>query len=143
MVRPNFLASSILAVASALRSDGASASLCFGTDKEPIQDGQCQIYAVQFLDDDGDPWAVRIPVHQTLPTSSIARIVHDEMALMKKLNNAGFLWSPKLIGGDTGFDNPVGHPYLVMTWVHGDALEWTPTVSIERRSKVLRQLVQI
>lgn len=65
------------------------------------------------------------------------------MVLMKKLNNAGFLWSPKLIGGDTGFDNPVGHPYLVMTWVHGDALEWTSTVLIERRNKVLRQLVQI
>ena len=149
MARPTVSSSSILAVASALRSDGTSASLCFGTDKAPIQDGQCQIYAVRFSGDDGggdggDAWAVRIPVYESLPPASITSIVQDEVDVMKKLNDAGFHWSPKLIGSDSGFSNPIGHPYLVMNWVPGDALQWTATApAVENRNKILRQLVQI
>ncbi|KAL6849643.1 hypothetical protein ACO1O0_009186 [Amphichorda felina] len=149
MARPTFSSSSILTVASALRSDGASASLCFGTDKAPIQDGQCQIYAVRFSGEDGDgdggdAWAVRIPVYESLPPASITSIVQDEVDVMRKLNDAGFRWSPKLVGSDSGFSNPIGHPYLVMNWVPGDALQWTATVpAVENRHKILRQLVQI
>ncbi|CAJ2505491.1 Uu.00g128850.m01.CDS01 [Anthostomella pinea] len=54
-----FPVSKVLAVAAALRKDGASPSLCFGTDEKPIDVGQCQIYAVKFPD--GETWAIRIP----------------------------------------------------------------------------------
>ena len=143
--QPTFAPSKVLEVALALREDGSPPDLCFGTDEKPIHVGQCLIYAVRFSDE--DIWAVRIPVHQngTLPPSSISGIVEDEMAMLTKLWNLGFRWSPKLIGGDSTFDNSLGHPYLVMTWVHGTSLDWTPSVPADQqtRCKILRQLADI
>ncbi|KND91585.1 hypothetical protein TOPH_03821 [Tolypocladium ophioglossoides CBS 100239] len=140
---PTFPSAKVLAIASSLRNDGAPATLCFGTDEKPIQLGQCQISAVRFPD--GETWAVRIPVHagSTLLPSSITSIVEDEMTFMRKLNHAGFRWAPRLIGGDSSFNNALGHPYLVMTGVHGTVLNWSPEIAVAQRHKVLCQLINI
>ncbi len=135
----------ILAVASAIRDDGSSPAFCFGTGEKPFAGRECQIYAVKFPDD--TTWAVRIPVHagKTLPASSITDFAEAELAALARLGNTGFRWSPKLIGYDCGFDNPLSHPYFVLSWVHGTALEWTEAIPSERqhRNKILRQFVDI
>ncbi|POR34217.1 Uncharacterized protein TPAR_05583 [Tolypocladium paradoxum] len=132
--KPTFPSAKVLAIASSLRNDGASATLCFGTGEKPIQLGQCQISAVRFPD--GETWAIRIPVHAggTLSPSSITSIVEDEMAFMKKLNHSGFRWAPRLIGGDSTFNNPLGHP----TWSWPGFME-----PLGQRHKVIRQLIDI
>ncbi|KAH8198648.1 hypothetical protein TruAng_007189 [Truncatella angustata] len=135
--------SKVLAVAISLRDDGATPAFCNGTDTSPISVGACQIYVVKFTD--GTTWAVRIPRHTNshLPPDSISTIVEVEMRTLAELSQAGFHWSPRLIGGDASFNNPIGHPYLVVNWVHGSVLKWTDTTPHQQREKILRQLVDI
>lgn len=136
----------VLALASALRSDGKSATFCFDTNENPIFVGQCLIYAVKFPDDD-ETWAIRIPLHEdgTLPPSAITSMVETEMDVLTELSKTGFRWSPRLIGGDSSFDNPIEHPYFVLSWVRGNPLQWTPAIPAEpeQRHKILRQLTDI
>ncbi|KAK7422038.1 hypothetical protein QQZ08_009687 [Neonectria magnoliae] len=135
----------LLAVASELRGDGAPAQLCFGTEDAPIQDGQSWIYAVQFPD--ATTWAFRMfaPTTGGFTPDSISSIVKDEMRFLGILQNAGFRWSPKLIGGDHSFKNTIGRPYLVVSWIPGTALDWSPSIPADHqvRRKVLRQLLDI
>ncbi|KAK7422652.1 hypothetical protein QQX98_001440 [Neonectria punicea] len=138
-------AANLLAVASALRGDGAPAQLCFGTEDAPIQDGQSWIYAVQFPD--ATAWAFRMfaPTTGGFTPASISSIVREEMRVLGVLQNAGFRWSPKLIGGDHSFENTIGRPYLVVSWIPGTALDWSPSIPADHqvRRKVLRQLLDI
>ena len=140
-----FAPDEILALASAIRKDGALAAFCFGTDKKPLAGGESQIYALRFPDD--TTWAVRIPVHagRSMPASSITHSVEAEVAILTRLGNAGIRWAPKLISYDSRFDNPITHPYIVLSWVHGTPLEWTETFPLERRHRhtILRQFVDI
>lgn len=135
----------ILALASAIRNDGSSAIFCFGTDEKPFAGGECQIYAVKFPDD--TIWAVRIPAHagKCLPADSITGFAEAELAVLTRLGDTGFRWLPKLIGHDSGFDNQIGHPYFVLSWIHGTPLVWTEAIPSERqyRQKILRQIVDI
>ncbi|OAQ78351.1 protein kinase-like domain-containingprotein [Purpureocillium lilacinum] len=141
--QPLLPADKVLAVAAALRTDGKTPHLTHGTEDKPIQLGQTQIFAVRF--EDGDTWAVRIPIHQdgTFSPSSIADLAQDEVDTLTKLNEAGFRWAPKLIGSDCSFDNPLGRPYMVVNWLPGVALEWSSALAAEKRQKVLRQLADI
>jgi hypothetical protein len=135
--------SKVLALASSLRDDGATPAFCNGTDNSPISVGSSQIYVVKFAD--ATTWAVRIPLHATsqLPQESISCLVEVEMKTLAKLSQVGFHWSPRLIGGDAGFDNPIEHPYLVVNWIQGSALGHTAITSESQREKILRQLVDI
>lgn len=141
--QPLLPADKVLAVAAALRTDGKTPHLTHGTEDKPIQLGQTQIFAVRF--EDSDTWAVRIPIHQdgTLSPSFIADLVQDEIDTLLKLNEAGFRWAPKLIGSDSSFDNPLGRPYMVVSWLPGVALEWSSALTAEKRQKVLCQLADI
>lgn len=143
--RASFALDDILALVSAIRNDGASAAFCFGTDEKPFTGGESQIYALKFPD--YTTWAVRSPVHagKSLPASFITGFAEAELAILTRLGNAGFRWSPKLISYDSGFDNPIKHPYFVLSWVHGTPREWTEAIPSERRHrhKILRQFVDI
>ncbi|CAJ2502268.1 Uu.00g096620.m01.CDS01 [Anthostomella pinea] len=140
-----FPAPKVLAVVAPLRKDGALPSFCFGTDEKPIDVGQCQIYAVKFPN--GETWAIRIPVHagSTLTPNGLSSIVEDEIVTLTRMSDSGIRWSPRLIGGDHGIDNGLGHPYLALSWIPGTVLEWSSTqpAKPEQRQKVLHQLVDI
>lgn len=142
----NFGSSDILAIASTLRGDGDPASLCFGTDEKPILVWQSLVYAVGFRDSK-DVWAVRVPTYSKSDVKAdlISELVSYEMVTLTRLSDIQFRWSPRLIGGDASFDNSIQHPYLVLTWIPGTPLEWTPAIPAqqEQRHKVLRQLVDI
>lgn len=139
------LPGSILALASAIRNDGSLATFCFGTDVKPFGGGESLVYAVTFPDN--VTWAVRVPVNasKSLTPSSLGAFVESHAALLAKLDKVGFRWSPKLIHYDTGHDNLINHPYLVLGWIHGTELEWTDAVPSkpQDRAKILRQIVDI
>jgi hypothetical protein len=127
-----------------LRNDGSTASFCLGTADRPFSGKQCLIYTVQFPD--GATWAVRVPVHAShLPPESITSFVETEVSILKHLEANGFSRSPKLLGYNSGFDNPIGFPYFVLSWFEGAQLEWSDAVppSRENRDKIICQMVDI
>jgi serine/threonine protein kinase len=133
----------IPSIVTGLRNDGTAASFCLGTD-HTLSGKECVIYAVQFPD--AATWAVRVPVHAShLPPESISNFVETEVSILKRLQTSGFSKSPKLLGYNSGFDNPIGFPYLVLSWFEGTPLEWSDTVppQRERRNKIIRQMVDI
>ncbi|KAK4150081.1 hypothetical protein C8A00DRAFT_46435 [Chaetomidium leptoderma] len=136
----------ILALASSIRDDGAPATFCFGTDEKPFDSGYSQIYALKFLDN--VTWAVEIPVQAGKSLgreAAVGAFVESHATTLTQLDKSGFRWSPKLIRHDTGHDNLIKHPYLVLSWIHGTELEWTDTVPSkpQNREKILRQVVDI
>jgi hypothetical protein len=135
----------ILALASAVRNNGSSASFCFGTDVKPFDTGNSSVYAVNFPD--GVTWAIHVPTQAatSLTPQSLAAFVESQATILIQLEQAGFPWSPKLIHYDIGHDNVIKLPYLIRSWIQGTALEWTDTVPSrpEDREKVLRQVVDV
>lgn len=139
-----FNSDSILNIVDSLRADGTSASFCFNTAEHPLSGKQCLIYAVKFPDD--ATWAVRIPAHTShLPQEAITDYLKTEISILKNLETRGFSWSPRLLGYDCGFNNPLEFPYLVLSWIEGKPLEWSDTVPSQRenRNKILHQLANI
>jgi hypothetical protein len=132
-----FPSDAILHLASAVRNDGSAASFCFGTDEKPFDTGHSRVYAVKFPDN--ITWAIHVP------EGAAITIVEAEATTLTKLDKAGFRWSPKLVHRDTGHDNLLKHPYLVLSWFPGNQLEWTDTVpsNPQHRHKILRQVVNI
>ncbi len=143
---PSISSSAIVAIVSALRGDEVSAFLCSGTDEKPIHVWQSLVYAVGFRDSK-DIWAVRVPLYSksNLKPGAIPELVSYEMVTLRRLSDIEFRWSPRLIGGDASYDNSIKHPYLVLTWIPGTPLEWTPAIPAqqEQRDKVLRQVVDL
>jgi hypothetical protein len=89
---------------------------------------------------------VRVPVHAShLPPESITNFVETEVSILKRLQTSGFSRSPRLLGYNSGFDNPIGFPYLVLSWFEGTQLEWSDTIPPQResRNKIIRQMVDI
>lgn len=134
----------IPSIVTGLRNDGTAASFCLGTADRPLSGKECVIYAVQFPD--AATWAVRVPVHTShLPPESITNFVETEVSILKRLQTSGFSRSPRLLGYNSGFDNPIGFPYLVLSWFEGTPLEWSDTIPPQResRNKIIRQMVDI
>lgn len=140
----SFHPENILELVKSLRSDAATASFCFGTADRPLSGKQCFIYVVRFPT--GDTWAVRVPVHIShLPPEVIASFVEDEVSILKRLEASGFRWSPRLLAYDSQSSNPIGFPYMVLSWIDGTQLEWSDTVPPlrESRNKILQQIADI
>lgn len=138
-----FQPEAILAIVKALASDGTKASFLHDTGDRPFSGGQCLVYAVQL---GSIACGVRIPVHYNhLPPSAVAECLALEVSVLRSLEARGFAWSPRVLGFDAGFDNPIKFPYVVFSWIDGKLLEWTPTVPQQRhvRDKVLRQMADI
>ncbi|KAI0154380.1 hypothetical protein GGR57DRAFT_113311 [Xylariaceae sp. FL1272] len=135
----------ILEVVKSLRQDGLSGIIFHSTSNKSSLDPIDRTYGVEFPN--GDAWAVRLPWLGTpnLDAGSVMDLVKHEMDILRDLKVSGFRWSPRLIGGDITFQNPMKHPYLVVTWIHGRHLEWTQNYppKQDQRDKVLRQLVDI
>lgn len=110
----------------------------------PLSGGHCQVYKLGFSDQ--TTWAVRIPIHaRNAPKEVIITQLQCEIENLKRLNANGFDWAPKLIGYDLTYDNEVGFPLIVLSWIPGDPLEWNDTVPLHRcdRDKVLQQIIKL
>lgn len=107
-------------VLSSLHSD--KPTWCFNTGNTPLSGKQAHVYVVEFPD--APQWAIRVPVHaRHLGPEGLADIVESEVSILQKLQAVGFTWSPRLIAFDTGFDNAIRFPYIVLTWVPGQPLQ--------------------
>ena len=117
---------------------------CFNTGHVPFSGKQAHVYVVEFPD--ATQWAIRVPVHAShLGPDGLADTVNGEVSILKKLQTAGFTWSPRLIAFDTAFDNAIQFPYIVLTWVPGKPLQWADEIPARRedRDKVIRQVMQL
>jgi hypothetical protein len=141
---PGFHPENLPSVLGRLRNNSTTASFCLNTFNCPLSGKQCLIYVPKFPD--SVKWAVRIPIHiYHWPPETITENVKMEVLILKRLEASGFEWSPKLVGYDVGFENGIGFPYQVLSWVEGRMVEWSDTVPAERRNRhrVLRQMADI
>lgn len=89
---------------------------------------------------------MRIPIHvRNAPREVVTSQLRREIEVLKLLNAGGFKWAPKLIGHDLSYDNEVGFPPIILSWIPGDPLKWNNNVPLHRcdRDKILQQVVQI
>ncbi|KAI9861204.1 MAG: hypothetical protein M1813_005377 [Trichoglossum hirsutum] len=105
----DFHPENIPGIVSNLRLNGTTASFCFGTADRPLSGKQCLVYAVQFPD--GATWAVRVPTQANhLQPEAVTAHVEMEVYILKRVEASGFSRSPRLLGYNSGFDNPLGFP---------------------------------
>lgn len=123
---------------SKLRPDGQIPSV-----SETYFDGaQCRVYKVNF--DDGESWAVRIPIHVKGPGDFVILLSQTEQQILQELNGKGFRWAPKLHGWSHTFDNEIGYPFEALSWIPGELLDWTATSPPRQiRNKVIGQVAEI
>lgn len=115
-----------------------------GTAEHPLAGGQCTTYGVQFPD--GSTSAVRVPLHlQDQSPEFITYLTEQEVSILKRLEECGFVWSPRVLAYDSGFDNLLNYPYMVVSWIEGKPLRWSYSVPASNgiRQKVLRQMATI
>ncbi|KAL1845130.1 hypothetical protein VTK73DRAFT_1064 [Phialemonium thermophilum] len=132
----------VLDIVKAVCSDGTNTFFLHGTEDRPLSGKQCLIYVVQGI----ATCAVRIPVHlEHLPSEAISNYVDAEVSILRRLETSHFSWSPRVLGYDSGFNNPIKFPYMVLTWIDGKPLEWTESIPPQghTRDKVLYQLANI
>lgn len=124
---------------SAFRTDGQVSVL----NDQYFDGGQCRIFKADF--GDGESWAVRIPIHvESDSQETIISVIQHEQAVLQEIGGSGFLWAPKLHGSSCTFENEIGFPFMVLSWIKGSPLSWTPTYpSRPIRDKVLAQVAGI
>jgi hypothetical protein len=85
--------------------------------------GECRVFKLSFKDEASV--AVRVPhaTNESNHDDTIA-IVQMEVRILETLEAKGFLWAPRCLGASLTFDNPVKHPFIVLTWAEGLPLSW-------------------
>ncbi|KAJ5712922.1 uncharacterized protein N7483_010103 [Penicillium malachiteum] len=74
----------------------------------------------------------------------LSYLVDNEVQNLKELEEKGFEWAPRLRGHDSTFDNPIGCPFIAVTWLPDKALKWTEESPQQPlRNKILEQLAEI
>jgi hypothetical protein len=133
---------SILAAVLQLGVGGAALSL----DGE-FRGGQCHVYKLSFLrglaSQDRESLAVRVPLYMS-GSDEIISVLKTEWQTLQILRAKGFAWSPRPLGCCLTFNNPVKHPFLVLSWGEGSTPRWDD-ISPPRplRDKFLSQLATI
>ncbi|KAM5477016.1 hypothetical protein MauCBS54593_000287 [Microsporum audouinii] len=126
------------------RNDDELAQFRSNTLTQPLSGGHCQVYRLGFSDD--VDWAVRIPIHlSSCSEEEVVSVLMTEIKTLKDLEDCQFPWSPRVIGYDITFDNAIGFPFLVLTWIPGEPLSWTATTPRKRmdRERVVDQIAKI
>lgn len=124
---------------SAFRSDNAIPAL----DSHSWDGGQCRIFKAVFPD--GESWSIRVPIHMRGSSQdTIISILQGEQDVLQRIKSTGFPWAPKHHGSNFTFENEVGFPFLVLSWVEGCPLRWTTSCPPRQiRDKILRQVAEI
>ena len=131
-------------VARKFSTSGELPSFCSNTLVCPLSGGHCQVYKLGLSDQ--TTWAVRIPIHaRNAPREVIISQLQCEIEVLELLNAKGFKWAPKLIGHDLSYDNEVGFPLIILSWLPGNPLRWNDDIPLHRcdRDKILQQITQI
>ena len=108
-----------------------------------FQGGQCRIFKLSF--DDHASISIRTPhlVDEADQEDMIATM-QMEIHTFEKLEARGFCWSPKYLGASLTFKNPIGVPFIVLTWAEGEPLRMDDaSLSRPLRNKILSQLALI
>lgn len=133
---PSFKRENIPVAVSTFRSDGEVPVL----DSQHFEGNLCYVFKVNFSDEES--WAVRIP-NTTSQKPPIA-YVEKEQIIIQELNRVAFRPAPRFIGASNTFDNPVGHPFIVLSWLEGSPLTWSPTSPPRPiRDEVLREITEL
>ncbi|KAJ5654575.1 hypothetical protein N7490_001578 [Penicillium lividum] len=122
--------------AAQLRPDGQVPVL-----SNSFEDLRCQIFKVDFED---ESWVIRVPNIFEDSLELRIHLLEAEVSTLTELEEQGFRWAPKLKGYDLTFDNPIGRPFIAVTWLQGNQLAWSddsPARPI--RDKILQQLAKI
>ncbi|KAF2137780.1 uncharacterized protein K452DRAFT_235383 [Aplosporella prunicola CBS 121167] len=99
--------------------DGSIPEFADGTLSRPLRGAQCHVYKLVFRD--RTTWAVRVPIK--LSINSAIDVTAGENEILRQLEASGFSWSPKLIGEELNFHNPVQFPFTVYNWIPGKQLQ--------------------
>ena len=85
--------------------------------------GECRVFKLSFNDEASV--AVRVP-HPTDDSSHDDTIatVQIEVRILRTLEAKDLLWAPRCRGVSLTFDNPIKHPFIVLTWAEGLPLRW-------------------
>ncbi len=100
----------------------------------------------KFRREDGSRIALRVQQQWPLPLHPdiIKNLVRREVYVLKKLEIIQFKHAPKCLAFDLSFNNPIQHPFLVLTWAEGQRLIWTkdhPTMDL--RMRIMNQLFEM
>ncbi len=116
--RRNFEANNLFAAIVQLGTNGAEPFL----DGE-FRGGQCHVFKVSFKNEPSV--AVRVPLYMDAgsPDAKIEAL-QAELRNLETLKAKGFRWAPRCRGRNLAFDNPVKHPFIVLTWIEGSRLSW-------------------
>jgi len=129
----------IPATISDFRSDGEVPVL----NKQYMDGGECRIFKADFPD--GESWSVRIPIHvRSDSQDAIISILQGEQDLLQEIGATDFPWAPKHHGSSFTFENLVGYPFIVLSWIEGSPLFWTANYPLRPiRNKILGQVAKI
>ncbi|KAI3321466.1 hypothetical protein HD806DRAFT_545691 [Xylariaceae sp. AK1471] len=71
-------------------------------------------------------------------------VVKMEVEILQMLEAKGFHWAPKCRGYSLIFDNPIKHPFIVLTWIEGSRLAWNKSFPKKPyRDSLLGQIASI
>ncbi|KAL1647140.1 hypothetical protein SLS58_002911 [Diplodia intermedia] len=119
----------------------SSATPRFGSNTlaKPFVGGRCLVFQLVFAD--GRKWAASTPVF--LPVKTAGGVMAEENQMLREVEASGYPWSPRLVGEDLGFENPVGFPFTVYEWIPGERLNWNEKFPADReaRDKVMNSVV--
>ncbi|KAI0440989.1 hypothetical protein F4803DRAFT_444085 [Xylaria telfairii] len=110
---------------------------------EEFRGGQCHIFKLSFRDKES--LAVRVPLYMSVRSQcEKIPVVKMEVEILQMLEAKGFRWAPKCLGYSLSFDNPVRHPFIVLTWVEGSRLPWNKSFPKQpHRDSLLGQIASI
>ncbi|KAI1157441.1 hypothetical protein F5B18DRAFT_665966 [Nemania serpens] len=111
--------------------------------EDEFRGGQCRIFKLNFRDKES--LAVRVPLYMSV-CSQFEKIpvVKMEVEILQMLEAKGFRWAPKCRGYSLSFDNPLKHPFIVLTWIEGSRLPWNTSFPKQPyRDGLLRQIASI
>ncbi|KAF8904709.1 kinase-like domain-containing protein [Gymnopilus junonius] len=137
----------LITIASRIRGVGCTVDV-----ENPFYGSFNLIYAVTFLD--GVKWAARIPLHGVKESfhDSDAKALKSQALTMRFIKQNTSIPVPDVIHFDTTFDNALGAPFLLITWLEGIPIysAWRKTSSFddhtildERREKMLRSVGKV
>ncbi|KAJ5629975.1 hypothetical protein N7528_003632 [Penicillium herquei] len=142
MEQPTFHEENISLAVSQIRADGQ-----VPVTSEQFAGINYRVFKVDFTNNES--WAIRVPLVSNLrrkdwPQDLLSYMVDNEFRILTELEETGFEWAPRVRGHDSTFDNPIGCPFIAVTWLPGNYLEWNAESPQQPlRNKILEQLADI
>jgi aminoglycoside phosphotransferase (APT) family kinase protein len=140
---PTIDPSALFAAVSALGIGGTAPSV-----DAVFSGGEHHTYKLTFKNHES--LAVRVPLYTGIVGSisstpeDVIDTVRHEMRTLEMLEEKGFKWAPRCLGGSLTFENEIGSPFLVLTWVEGETLRWDDELPPSpQREKVLGEIAGI